>query len=191
MTDFSKFTKEINSTLYERAKSPLYSSFAISWVVTNWKLIYVTLFLDRVDLYGLNKLDYITRVLYGCLPCAFFKLLLIPAAATALFIWVLPYLEFLAFKAVQKARAERNSERLIIQGEATMSGKHFIQLKKDLNETVKGYSDVMNEKENIEKDRNEVSGENVKLKSEVERIKSNIQELEVQNKNLEFETIVS
>jgi hypothetical protein len=187
MTDFNKMTKDINSTLYERAKSPLYSSFAISWIIANWKFFYVTVFLSRADLFGLSKLQYITNDLYDCSFGTFCKLLIIPASMTTLFIWIFPALELQAFKAVQKARTKRNTERLKILGEGSMSGKHFIQLKKKLDDTFISYSDVMEEKDNIEREKNEALGSNLKLQGEIERLKGNINEMETQNKNLIIE----
>ncbi len=47
----------------DRIKSPFYSTFIIAWCITNWKIIYVTLFCSEEYIFkttnGLNKVNFI------------------------------------------------------------------------------------------------------------------------------------
>lgn len=52
------FRKSINSILYERMTSPLYGTLAISWLIWNWKIVYLTLFVSEKNICG-TKIDYI------------------------------------------------------------------------------------------------------------------------------------
>ena len=54
----SDFRKSINSILYERVSSPLFGTFVISWLIWNWKITYLTLFVSESNL-DKNKLEYI------------------------------------------------------------------------------------------------------------------------------------
>jgi hypothetical protein len=47
----SEIKKSINSILFERLTSPLYGTLIISWLIWNWKIIYLTLFVDSEENY--------------------------------------------------------------------------------------------------------------------------------------------
>lgn len=51
--------KSVNATLYERTTSPLYGALIISWCIWNWRIIYLTLFVDKEQIYPFHKIDYI------------------------------------------------------------------------------------------------------------------------------------
>lgn len=42
----SEFRKSINAILYDRIASPLSGTFILTWLVWNWKIIYLSLFVD-------------------------------------------------------------------------------------------------------------------------------------------------
>lgn len=50
--------KSINAILYERMTSPLYGTLAISWIIWNWRIVYLTLFIDEKRICT-TKIDYI------------------------------------------------------------------------------------------------------------------------------------
>ncbi len=54
----TEFRKSINSILYQRITGPLSGTFLLAWIITNWKIIYVTLFISQ-DKLTKNKIDYI------------------------------------------------------------------------------------------------------------------------------------
>lgn len=56
---FDDIKKSISAILYERTTSPLFGTFIISWLVFNWKIVYLTLFISE-DKIEVNKIDYIT-----------------------------------------------------------------------------------------------------------------------------------
>lgn len=51
--------RSVNATLYERTTSPLYGALIISWCIWNWRIIYLTLFVDKELIYPFHKIDYI------------------------------------------------------------------------------------------------------------------------------------
>ncbi|MEJ0029734.1 MAG: hypothetical protein WDO15_04910 [Bacteroidota bacterium] len=54
---FEDLSKSIKALLYDRATSPFYSTFITSWIVWNWKILYLTFIVDPT-LTG-NKIDFI------------------------------------------------------------------------------------------------------------------------------------
>lgn len=55
---FTEFKKSIDNILHERISSPLFGSFLISWLVWNWKIIYLTIFISEKTIGG-NKINFI------------------------------------------------------------------------------------------------------------------------------------
>lgn len=89
---FSEFRKSINSILYERIASPLYGAFFFSWIVCNWKIVYVTLFVSESRL-GENKVDYIVANYLDI-----WNLLWIPLISTAIIISGIAWLSNQVYK---------------------------------------------------------------------------------------------
>lgn len=78
----------INKLIYDRAASPLFSTFLVSWCVTNWKIFYLTFFIDASLINPSNKIEYI-REHYIDLN----QTLLIPFGSTLVIILIVPFLE--------------------------------------------------------------------------------------------------
>lgn len=55
---FQEIKDSVNKYFYTRISSPFYGTFLITWAIWNWRLIYVTLFLNEQHL-PTNKLDFI------------------------------------------------------------------------------------------------------------------------------------
>ncbi|WP_405201429.1 hypothetical protein [Dokdonia sp. LLG6352-1] len=80
------FKKSVNNILYERLVSPLFGTFLLSWCVWNWKIIYLTLFVDNEEVSG-NKIDFIISNYYDNND-----LLLWPAISTLILLVIYPFL---------------------------------------------------------------------------------------------------
>lgn len=90
---FSEFKKSINNILNERISSPLFGAFLFSWIVWNWKIIYLTLFIADSKIVG-NKIEYIllnysnnNHQIWYPIYSTFFLLLIYPFISTGAF-WV-------------------------------------------------------------------------------------------------------
>jgi len=84
----------------DRMKSPMYSSFAIAWLITNWRVRYITIFTSEEYLFKqniANKLDYIERFyqFWSVLEwlCTLWKLVIIPVILVWRYIDVLSRIE--------------------------------------------------------------------------------------------------
>jgi hypothetical protein len=58
----TELRKSINSILYQRVSSPLFGTLMLSWVVWNWKIVYLTFFINAKEIEQ-NKIDYIVEKL--------------------------------------------------------------------------------------------------------------------------------
>lgn len=61
------FRKSVNAQLYERVRSPLYGTFALSWLVWNWKFIYY-LFTADGSIPAENRVAAISEYYVGWWP---------------------------------------------------------------------------------------------------------------------------
>jgi YesN/AraC family two-component response regulator len=52
--------KSIQSILYQRVSSPFYGTLIVSWLIWNWKIIYLTIFVSEV-FFKESKIDFITK----------------------------------------------------------------------------------------------------------------------------------
>lgn len=81
--------KSIKAWLYDRASSPFYSTFIMTWCIWNWKIFYVTLFVSE-QIIG-NKLVYIQDHLSG-----WYVGLVFPLFSTIAIIGLFPWITRLA-----------------------------------------------------------------------------------------------
>lgn len=82
----TEITKSLKKILDERISSPFYGSLIVSWLLWNWKIPYVTFFIDQTKL-NINKIDYIITNCNHHL-----NLWIGPLISTAFIILVIPYL---------------------------------------------------------------------------------------------------
>ena len=54
-----EFSNAIKSALNERAKKPFTGTFALAWIVINWKIWFTLLFVNEMRLGGLTKTEFI------------------------------------------------------------------------------------------------------------------------------------
>ncbi|QKU72272.1 hypothetical protein HPY09_15185 [Vibrio cholerae] len=80
-----EFKKSFNSVLYERVSSPLYGTFIVAWVICNWKILYVTLFVSENEL-AFHKLKWIETYALNLSD-----LLYKPIISTIFFLTIMPF----------------------------------------------------------------------------------------------------
>lgn len=78
--------KSINTILNERVSSPFYGTLIISWLLWNWKIIYLTIFISEKTLKK-NKIDYIVSNYNDC-----YHLILYPLLSTIIILTILPFI---------------------------------------------------------------------------------------------------
>lgn len=83
---FDQITKEIKSQLYDRARSPLFGTFAISWIFWNYKLVIAIVFSESVEerFSYIDKYVEVSGYITGCG-------LLYPVISAFAFIFLYPF----------------------------------------------------------------------------------------------------
>ncbi len=171
---FEELSKDIKAALYERMSSPLYSSFIISWLLCNWQIPYVTIFVSK-EYFPLtinstevkDKIEYIQQYILN--DCYCIKLFFIPLVSTILFITVFPFLTNGAFWLSEWFKKWRKEQRLKFLGETPIPGTEFIKIKADYEQQVANLSVLVNEKNRIEEEKNKLMNSNYQIEKESRR----------------------
>jgi len=97
----SDLRKSISSILHERVTSPLYGTFIISWLIWNWKIVYLTIFISKNSITG-TKIDYIVNN-YSQIS----NLLVYPLISTLILITLVPFVSNKAYSLSMYFRDKR------------------------------------------------------------------------------------
>tara|TARA_R110001583_G_scaffold35585_3_gene118221 strand:+ start:7674 stop:8507 length:834 start_codon:yes stop_codon:yes gene_type:complete len=90
----------------ERLSNPFYGKFILAWLICNWKIPYVTFFVDENKLKS-NRLEIVSSLLKCENFNDFLRVYLLPIIITIILIWGLPYITDFAFKASEKFRKKK------------------------------------------------------------------------------------
>lgn len=114
--DKNEFVESIKKAVRERISSPLYGTFLIAWLLFNWKVAYLTIFVDGeilLELGQVNKLDYILSLYefsnFKYIALSIFQLAIGPAISVFLYFWVLSHV---ADRIIKKDRSIKNRRRI-------------------------------------------------------------------------------
>ncbi len=116
--------KNLFTPVYDRVKSPFYSTFLVSWILVNWKIFFV-LFSDDKTFDGYNKLNYL-KLQISIIHID--TLLLIPIFFTILYIYFLPQIDIIIFRYSATNQAKKLEDKYRITKQYTVSGEKFIDL---------------------------------------------------------------
>ena len=125
---FDDLRKSINSILYERLSSPFYGAIIISWVIWNWRVLYVTFFVSEEHL-PQNKLDYILE----CYSDWHFGILY-PLISAAILLTLIPFISNGAFWLNLKFEKWKYDKKNLVEGEKLLSLKKSLDLRREIRE---------------------------------------------------------
>jgi hypothetical protein len=132
--------KSVNSILYERARSPLFGTFAISWLFWNWRIFYITLFMDKSAIP--NKLDFIHRYLYNQAHLIWF-----PLVSTIILLTIVPFINNGAFWLDMKFRKWRIDQRHEIEKKQLLTVEQSLLLREQIKSQEERFQKITAEKE--------------------------------------------
>lgn len=135
----SELRKSFGAVLYERASSPLYGAFLISWLLWNWKVPYVTFFVKASEI-DATKIEWlitncsdISALLVYPLVSTIFLLTVVPFIANG-FYWL--HVKFNKWKVDQRNQIEMKS---LLTLEQSMSlREEIVNTEKNLESVLEG-----------------------------------------------------
>lgn len=174
----SDFKKSIDNILYDRLSSPLFGAFACSWCIWNWKIIYLTIFVDS-RLVG-NKIDFITKN-YSSES----HLLYYPILSTLFLILLYPLISTGAFWTSLKFEKMKNNLRNKEENKQLLSLEQSIQLRKEVRSQDEKFDRLLNKKnEEIEILNKEVEN----YRKQLNVINQSVSELPTETKETIYQT---
>lgn len=166
-----EFSDSIKATLYERATSPLYSTFVFSWLIWNWKIPMVILFGDK----QFTRIEYIDNYTdaFGCL--AFLPLLFYPLLSALFLLLVLPYFSNWIYTKVLKFKEIRVNNKIKSDNKVLLDPGKALELYQELSTNKAKLANFIEEKnEEVQ----HLNDENGKLKENIDYLKKRILTLE-------------
>jgi len=127
--------KSFNEIIYERTTSPFYGTLICSWLIWNWKIIYLTLFISENKLCE-NKIDYIIKNY-----CQVENIIWYPLASSIVILTIIPFLSNGAYWLSLKFNKWKVDQKNKVDRKQLLSLEQSIQLREEIS----------NQEEKIEK----------------------------------------
>lgn len=157
----SELRKSVNSILFERVTSPFYGTLIASWVIWNWKIIYLTFFISE-EILKKNKIDYIISN-YNDIH----HVLTFPLLSTFVLLTLIPFISNGAFWLQLKFNKWKIDKKNEIENKQLLTLEQAIAIRKELREKEKEFEDLLGQKEKaIESFKIEINELENRLKSE-------------------------
>lgn len=123
---FDDVNKSVKAVLYERTTSPFFGTLILSWLVWNWKIVYLTFFISEENL-SINKVDFI-QLNY----CDEQYLILYPALSTILLLTIIPFASNGSFWLSLQFNQWKKAQKNIIEKKQLLTLEQSIELRQEL-----------------------------------------------------------
>lgn len=167
---FDEFQKSIKAVLYDRLTSPLAGTFALSWLVWNWGLVYYVIIGDETR-NVIERIDYIKE---NFLSVKY--ILVFPFISVLFLILIYPFIANLAYRVMLMFNKEKRKIKIKIEDEQCLMIKESIEIRNEIRKQTEKYQDFNKQKEEKIK----------KLEQEIVIYKRNmIKQKDLENKKIE------
>ncbi len=178
----SDFKNSIDKILHERLTSPFWGAFISSWLVFNWRIPYVSIFVDQDKLpNGTTRIDYIINT---CITDRWEYITLYPLISTAIIILLFPFISTGAYWVSLKFTKWKTDMKNRVDGATLLTLEKSVQLREELRNLNKKYEEI--NKDNEEEVR-VLNAEIVKLQEERQEKDATINEFFNKEKEIEKE----
>lgn len=155
--------KSIQNILNQRISSPFYGTLIVSWLLWNWKIIYLTIFVSEQKITS-NKIDFIIANYNNV-----YHLIWLPLLSTFLILTLIPFLTNGAFWLDLKFEQWRIEQKNTIEKKQLLSIEQSISLREQILSMETRFETLLSDKN-----------------AEINQLKLLINELEKANKNNEI-----
>ena len=122
------FLKSIKSHLYDKATSPLFGVFVLSWSAWNYKFLLVFFSSMLVD----EKIDYIETFLYPGMSSCLLQGILYPLITTIIFIFLYPYPAKFVYRFTRNRQKELRKIKQEIENGILLTVEESRQLRREV-----------------------------------------------------------
>jgi hypothetical protein len=132
--------KSINSIFSDRISSPFYGTLIVSWLIWNWKIVYLTFFIDQDQIAG-NKIEFI-QTHYSDIHV----LVTFPILSTIVLLTVLPFITNGAFWLDTVFTTWRINQKNKIEGKQLLTIEQSIRLRTEIRELEESIEKLLEKK---------------------------------------------
>ncbi len=136
----TEIRKSINSVLYERLASPFYGTLILSWLIWNWKIVYITFFISENKIEG-TKIDYIVTN-YSDIN----YLITFPLISTLLLLTLIPFIGNGAYWLSLKFNKWKSDKKNEVEKKQLLTLEQSIQLREVIAEQEKRFDNLLLDK---------------------------------------------
>jgi hypothetical protein len=178
----SDLTDSFKDIFKERISSPFYGSLIVSWLLWNWKIPYVTFFIDQSRLGdSTNKIDYILKHCDSA-----WYLVVFPLLSTAVIVLLMPYVTNGASWVTERFDTWRVNKKNEVQGKRLLTVEESLQLRIEIRDQEVKYSEIITKKD----------ADNLLLRQQLELVSKEVQKIpessdEAEKLNIEFTKFIN
>lgn len=132
--------KSLSAILYERTTSPFYGTLLISWLIWNWKIVYLTVFISESKI-NTDKINYITNN-FNDVHC----LLIYPLISTVILLTVVPFISNGAYWLSLKFNKWKKDQKNIVEMKQLLTLEQSIKLREQISEQEKRFERLLENK---------------------------------------------
>ncbi|MCS6128885.1 hypothetical protein G3485_17345 [Shewanella baltica] len=134
---FQALTTSMKATLYERTSSPIFSSFIISWLICNFRIVilFFSSLEPRYKIYEIELViskDILNIPFLESFHIPYFHLFFIPLAISLFYTLLLPFIEARLYKVWLKGQRELINAKSESEGKTTWSQAQIDTLRQEL-----------------------------------------------------------
>lgn len=137
---FSEVRESFNSVFKERITSPLYGAFIVSWLIWNWRILYLT-FIVSPEKISETKIDYIIENYSDPSFIVWYPLL-----STLILITIIPFFSNFAYLAHINFNKWRVDQRNSVEMKQLLTLEQSIELREELIRQKKRFDELLNDK---------------------------------------------
>ena len=156
----SELRKSTNAILFERVTSPFFGTLVTSWLIWNWKIIYLTFFVSESEIKG-TKIDFI-----GSNYSDINLLVTFPLLSTVVLLTIIPFVSNGAFWLSLKFKKWRTDQKNEIEKKQLLTLEQSVALRNEIRGKELEYEKVI-EKKNLEEKLLKTENENLRERLDV------------------------
>ncbi|NQU32025.1 MAG: hypothetical protein HQ521_02225 [Bacteroidetes bacterium] len=137
-----EFTKSIRAVLYDRIKSPLAGTLFLSWIVWNWRILFLVFFVSESKIKG-TRIDFILNNYSDCI-----HLVWGPLGSTVFLLTIFPIFSFGAFWLNLYFKKKNKAVKYNMEGETPLTLDESTALRKLVDDEKNRLSKLLVENEN-------------------------------------------
>lgn len=171
----SDILNSIKATLYDRISNPLVGAFFVSWIIWNYKFVWV---LFSASTFA-EKFQYIDVELYPTVIHMLGYILLAPAVFTYLYLYQLPKLSHIVYEHYQIKQKELKEIKQKIEDETPLTKEESRKLRTEIRMLEVKHQEEMDARKQKYDDQDV---EVMRMTSEIDQLRNNLADIENKNK---------